>query len=111
MVGYPSPNLVRPNRRRETRRRWILMTSTSYTVRGMTCNHCAGSVTAEVGRIAGVTDVEVDVSAGRVTVSSEAGVSAGAVAAAVAEAGYEVVDSCCGAGAGASCTAASGADA
>jgi len=85
-----------------------LMTTTTYDVRGMTCNHCAASVTTEVSTIPGVTDVAVDVPAGQVTISSEAEVSASAVKAAVAEAGYEVVDSsCCGTGAGASCSSSS----
>lgn len=83
------------------------MTTTTYDVRGMTCNHCASSVTAEIGTIPGVTEVAVDVPAGQVTISSEGELRAGAVKAAVAEAGYEVVDSCCGTGAGASCSAPS----
>jgi copper chaperone CopZ len=33
------------------------MSSTDYTVRGMTCGHCAGSVTAEITKIPGVTGV------------------------------------------------------
>ena len=67
------------------------MTSTEYTVRGMTCGHCASAVTEEVARIPGVTDVDVDVAGGRVTVRSSGPVSREAVAAAVDEAGYEVV--------------------
>ena len=67
------------------------MTSTDYTVRGMTCGHCAGAVTEEVSKIPGVTGVRVDVSAGRVTVEADRPVAADAVAAAVDEAGYEVV--------------------
>ena len=67
------------------------MSITDYTVRGMTCDHCAGSVTAEVNRIPGVTGVQVDVSAGRLTVEADQPVSADTVAEAVAEAGYEVV--------------------
>ena len=67
------------------------MTSTEYTVRGMTCGHCASAVTEEVTRIPGVTDVDVDVAAGRVTVRSTGPVTDEAVAAAVDEAGYEVV--------------------
>jgi copper ion binding protein len=62
-----------------------------YTVRGMTCDHCAGSVTAEITKIPGVTGVQVDVAAGRVTVESAQPVSADAVSEAVEEAGYEVV--------------------
>ncbi|WP_229398540.1 heavy-metal-associated domain-containing protein [Micromonospora okii] len=67
------------------------MASSTYTVKGMTCDHCAGSVTAEVTKIDGVTDVKVDVSAGRLTVISAAPVSDEAVTEAVEEAGYEVV--------------------
>ena len=67
------------------------MSTTDYTVRGMTCDHCAGSVTAEVTKIRGVIGVQVDVAAGRVTVQADQPVSADAVAEAVEEAGYEVV--------------------
>ena len=67
------------------------MTSTEYTVRGMTCGHCASAVTEEVTKIAGVTDVDVDVAGGRVTIRSAGPVTDEAVAAAVDEAGYPVV--------------------
>ena len=68
------------------------MTSTTatYTVTGMTCGHCVRSVTEEVGRIEGVTRVDVDLASGRVTVESEGPVDDTAFAAAVDEAGYEV---------------------
>ncbi len=71
----------------------LTMANNTYTVKGMTCDHCAGSVTAEVTKIAGVTDVSVDVSAGRLTVISDEPVSAETVTEAVEEAGYEVVAS------------------
>ena len=67
------------------------MSSTDYTVRGMTCDHCARSVTDEVTKIVGVTGVQVDVAAGRLTVEADQPVSADAVTEAVEEAGYEVV--------------------
>lgn len=67
------------------------MSSTDYTVLGMTCDHCAGSVTAEITKIPGVTGVQVDVAAGRVSVESDRPVAADAVAEAIEEAGYEVV--------------------
>ena len=66
------------------------MSTTDYAVRGMTCGHCASAVTEEVSKIPGVTGVQVDVPAGRVTVQSDQPVPADAVAAAVDEAGYEV---------------------
>ncbi len=67
------------------------MSTTDYTVRGMTCDHCAGSVTAEITKIPGVTGVQVDVATGRVSVESDQPVAVDAVAEAVEEAGYEVV--------------------
>jgi copper ion binding protein len=67
------------------------MSTTDYTVRGMTCGHCASAVTEEVSKIAGVTGVQVDVATGRVSVEADRPVPADAVAAAVDEAGYEVV--------------------
>jgi copper chaperone len=66
------------------------MTSTTYSVSGMTCAHCAGAVQGELGRLPGVTDVAVDLGAGRVTVVSEVTLDAAAVQAAVEEAGYEL---------------------
>jgi copper ion binding protein len=67
------------------------VSSSDYTVRGMTCDHCAGAVTAEVTKIPGVTGVQVDVAAGRLTVEADQPVPADAVTEAVEEAGYEVV--------------------
>ena len=61
----------------------------TYTISGMTCDHCVLSVREEVSEVAGVRDVDVDLSSGRMTVSGES-VSDDAVRAAVAEAGYEV---------------------
>lgn len=66
------------------------MSTTEYTVRGMTCDHCAGAVTAEIKKIPGVTNVNVDVAAGRVTVEGDQPVADDAVTEAVEEAGYEV---------------------
>jgi copper chaperone len=65
-------------------------TTRSYTVSGMTCGHCVAAVTEEVGRVAGVSDVTVDLDSGRLTLAAEPGVDDGAVRAAVEEAGYEV---------------------
>jgi copper ion binding protein len=67
------------------------MTTTTYTVKGMTCGHCVSSVTEEVTEIPGVTGVEVDLATGRVTVGSDGPIDDAAVTAAVKEAGYEVV--------------------
>ena len=66
------------------------MTTSTYTVVGMTCEHCVRAVTEEVGALEGVTGVEVDLASGLVTVSSITPVEDAVVAEAVAEAGYEV---------------------
>jgi copper chaperone len=66
------------------------MSERTYTVEGMTCNHCVLSVKEEVSDVAGVDQVDVDLSSGRVTVSGEE-FTDDAVKAAVTEAGYEVV--------------------
>lgn len=65
--------------------------TTNYTVDGMTCGGCANNVASELKRLDGVSDVEVDVASGRVTVTSEGDLAPDAVAAAVHDAGYEVV--------------------
>jgi copper chaperone len=66
------------------------MIEKTYTVTGMTCGHCASSVSEEVGAITGVTDVAVDVPTGTVTVTSEADLGVDQVRAAVEEAGYQL---------------------
>jgi copper chaperone len=66
------------------------MTTATYTVKGMTCDHCVRAVTEEIGKLAGVTGVDVDLASGRVTVAGGGTVDDAAVRAAVEEAGYEV---------------------
>ena len=67
------------------------MDTTTYTVKGMTCEHCVNAVSAEVGALSGVQGVKVDLAAGSVTVTSAQPLDRAAVAAAVEEAGYELV--------------------
>jgi copper chaperone len=69
------------------------MVTTRYAVKGMTCEHCVSAVSAEVGRIDGVSGVDVDLATGAVTVTSAATLDDSAVREAVDEAGYEVVGS------------------
>lgn len=66
------------------------MTTATYTVTGMTCNHCVSSVIEEVGEVPGVTNVDVDFGTGRLTVTSDEPVDESGVRAAVSEAGYQV---------------------
>jgi len=65
--------------------------TTTVTVEGMTCGHCVSAVQQEVGRLAGVTGVDVDLATGVVAIASEGELDPVAVAEAVDEAGYEVV--------------------
>ena len=66
-------------------------TVTTYTVKGMTCSHCVAAVTEELTQLPGVTNVEVELAGGQVTVTSAARLDEPAVRAAVDEAGYELV--------------------
>ena len=66
------------------------MTTTTYSVTGMTCDHCVRAVTEELDKVAGVVDVQVDLGAGQVTVVSDEPLEDADVAAAVDEAGYEL---------------------
>lgn len=66
------------------------MSTSTVIVSGMTCGHCAASVREEVGALAGVTDVDVDVASGQVTISSSAPIEPDAIRVAVEEAGYHL---------------------
>ena len=66
------------------------MTSMTYQVTGMTCEHCVRAVTEEIESLAGVSAVAVALVSGGesvVTVTSDAPLTAEAVAAALDEAG------------------------
>lgn len=71
-----------------------MATTTRWIVTGMTCGHCEAAVRDEVGRLDGVTAVEVDLvptGSSVVTVTSDTAPDDAAVRAAVDEAGYELV--------------------
>ncbi|MBO0876710.1 MAG: heavy-metal-associated domain-containing protein [Pseudonocardia sp.] len=65
---------------------------TTVTVLGMSCEHCAQAVTDELGAVSGVRSVDVTVSSGFVTVTSDRELAASEIANAVREAGYSVAD-------------------
>ena len=68
-----------------------MSTSTAtYTVVGMTCNGCVNKVTNAVTGIAGVEDVDVDVSNGTLEVVGQ--IDDAAIRAAVAQVGYKIAD-------------------
>jgi copper ion binding protein len=65
-------------------------TTETYTVAGMTCDHCVHAVTSEVGALPGVSDVRVNLETGAVTVRSDEPLSLPSVRGAVEEAGYSL---------------------
>ncbi|WP_166352412.1 heavy-metal-associated domain-containing protein [Phytoactinopolyspora limicola] len=66
------------------------MNTATFIVQGMTCGHCVSSVAEEVSEVAGVSDVDVDLATGRLTVTSDEPVERAAIDAAVSEAGYQL---------------------
>ena len=64
------------------------MTTTTYAVPGISCDHCKAAIEAEVSKVAGVDRVSVDVAARTVTVDGSA--ADGDVRHAIDEAGYDV---------------------
>ncbi|WP_020672939.1 heavy-metal-associated domain-containing protein [Amycolatopsis nigrescens] len=67
------------------------MAESSYTVHGMTCGHCASSVTEEVGKLPGVQKIDVDVPSRKMVAISAAPLRTEDVREAVTEAGYQLV--------------------
>ncbi len=63
------------------------MSKVEIKIEGMTCGHCAMSITKELTGLAGVTNVQVDHAKGSAVVELT-GVSNGQLADAVTEAGY-----------------------
>ena len=64
------------------------MTTTTYQVTGMTCDHCVRAVTTELVLLAGVRSVDVDLAQGAVTVTSDGPLDREEVREAIDEAGY-----------------------
>ncbi|SDE59528.1 heavy-metal-associated domain-containing protein [Streptomyces griseoaurantiacus] len=67
------------------------MAQKQYLVTRMTCEHCAASITEEVSQVPGVTNVDVDVAAGSVSVGGTE-LDDVRLRAAIVEAGYEVTE-------------------
>lgn len=66
------------------------MESKVYNVHGMTCGHCSSSVSGKIYEVSGVTDVQVDLAAAKVSVTGDA-FTDDQIRAAVDEAGYRLV--------------------
>ena len=64
---------------------------TTINVSGMTCGHCVSAVTMELSLLPSVTEVEVDLESGQVTITSDAALELAQLATAIDEAGYELV--------------------
>lgn len=65
-------------------------TKTVYNVSGMTCGHCKATLTKEIGALDGVLSVEVDLSAGQVSVTTSNEPDDALLAQVIDEAGYEL---------------------
>jgi copper chaperone len=61
----------------------------TYTVTGMTCEHCVAAVGEEVGALPGVSDVNVELASGALVVNGS-DLDGDAVRGAVEEAGYSL---------------------
>ena len=64
------------------------MTSATYKVSGMTCDHCVRAVTTELIMLPGVRSVDIDLGEGAVTVTSDEPLDPEVVREAIDEAGY-----------------------
>lgn len=66
------------------------MSETVRVVAGMTSGHCVTAVEGAIGRLPGVTGVEVDLVTGTVGITADPPPDRAALSAAVDEAGYEL---------------------
>ncbi len=64
--------------------------NTTITVSGMTCGHCVSSVTEELKKITGVSEVQVDLETGKVEITSSTDLAQNDISHAITEAGYEL---------------------
>lgn len=68
------------------------MTTATFQVTGMTCDHCVRAVTTELVLLEGVRSVDVDLAQGAVTVTSDGPLDREEVREAIDEAGYALED-------------------
>ncbi|MEI6405597.1 MAG: cation transporter [Actinomycetes bacterium] len=64
---------------------------TSFQVQGMTCSHCVNAVTSEMLLLPGVSQVDIDLDSGTVSVTSDKSLDVEVVREAIDEAGYELI--------------------
>ena len=65
--------------------------ASSIKVKGMSCQHCAMSVTKALGQLEGIKDVQVDLAKGEVRFDNPKEVASSRIEKAISDAGYEVV--------------------
>lgn len=68
------------------------MAELTLAVDGMTCGHCTSAVATALEAVPGVGRVSVDLVAGTATLDADAAVDRAAIASAIDEAGYRLVD-------------------
>jgi len=66
-----------------------MSTNNTYTIQGMTCGSCAAKVSGAVSQVPGVTDTDVDLATGTLTVTGP-DIDDAAVRTAITDAGYHV---------------------
>ena len=67
------------------------MSTSVYTVQGMTCSGCVNKVINAVTAVDGVSDVDVDIATGELTVISDEPIDSEAIRKTIADVGYSVV--------------------
>lgn len=68
------------------------MTTATIRIDGMTCGHCERAVAGELAKLDGVSDIRVSAAEGAAAFNAASPIGREQLAAAVAEAGYELVD-------------------
>ena len=66
------------------------MSSTTISIKGMTCGHCEGRVTAELKKIDGVTEVVASAESANAVITSTAEITAASIEKAIVDAGYKL---------------------
>ena len=66
------------------------MSSTTISIKGMTCGHCEGRVTAELKKIDGVTEVVASAESANAVITSATEIAAASIEKAIVDAGYKL---------------------
>lgn len=68
------------------------MSKLQITIEGMTCGHCAMSISKELTALAGVTEVQVDHTSGQARLTASDAVTQADLEHAISEAGYRATE-------------------